>query len=92
MDSSHAYGVRKETFLIGSHDRFWDNAVIPTWPVDRPLPAEADASACIRDRRLRVAAVAPGFACPQQFDGMMIAGFCIGLRGVSGWVLTGSVS
>ena len=41
-----------------------DLAVIPTWPVDRPLPAEADAGAWVLDRRQRVAAVAPGFAFP----------------------------
>ena len=51
-------------FSAQAKDRTWDNAVIPTWLVDRPLPAEADANACIRDRRLRVAAVAPGYACP----------------------------
>ena len=48
-------------FLIGSHDRLWDNAVIPTWPVERPLLAEVGASASALDHRRRLAAVAPGF-------------------------------
>ena len=59
-----------QNLTLGSHldgsanDGIWDNAVIPTWPVDRPLPAEADASVCVLDRRRRAAAVAPGFSCP----------------------------
>ena len=70
----------------------WDEVVIPAWPVDRPLPAEADANACVLDRRWRVVAVAPGFTRPQQFYRMLVAALCIGLRGVSGRALTGSVS
>ena len=59
------------------NDVNWDNAVIPAWPVDHPLPAEAADSTRVLDRRRLTAAVAPGFACPQQFDGALIAAPCI---------------
>ena len=63
-----------------------DKAVIPTWPVDRPPLAEADAGTCVLDWRRRMAAVAPGFAGPQQSDGLPMAALCVRLRGVSGRV------
>ena len=79
-------------FFRQTNDQLWDKAVIPTWSVGRPLPAEADVNACVLDSRRRMATVASGFTRPQQFDGMLIASLCICLRGFLGRALTGSAT
>jgi hypothetical protein len=60
--TDHLFIARKRTSLpTHLSSRTCDEAVIPTWPVDRPLPAAAVARALDLDRRQRVASVAASF-------------------------------